>query len=276
MKLATLPAADGVTVAAVWVERLCAPLPFPDLNDLLTHTGAAIDAVAHLAEEAARRLASRLLRCRGRRRSSAAASTTPTTSRRWAASCRPTRPSSPSTPTRLLGPEDDIVLPAGVDVDWEAELAVVVGADLARRRPSTRPGGRSRLHGRQRHLRARLAEPHAPVVPGQGLGRHHPARPGAGHPRRDRPVARGVEVICRVNGVERQRGNTKTLVFDCGRPAGLRLHLHRAAPRRRRPDRHPRRRRHGHEPADSTSPTATSSRPRSPASAPCNTVRLTA
>ena len=28
------------------------------------------------------------------------------------------------------------------------------------------------------------------------------------------PVA-GVEVVCRVNGVERQRGNTKTLVFDC-------------------------------------------------------------
>lgn len=27
------------------------------------------------------------------------------------------------------------------------------------------------------------------------------------------PVA-GVEVICRVNGVERQRGNTSTLVFD--------------------------------------------------------------
>jgi acylpyruvate hydrolase len=27
------------------------------------------------------------------------------------------------------------------------------------------------------------------------------------------PVA-GVEVICRVNGVERQRGNTRTLVFD--------------------------------------------------------------
>ena len=31
------------------------------------------------------------------------------------------------------------------------------------------------------------------------------------------PVA-GVDVVCRVNGEERQRGNTRTLVFDC---AGL-------------------------------------------------------
>ncbi|WP_217558273.1 fumarylacetoacetate hydrolase family protein, partial [Streptomyces sp. GbtcB6] len=30
----------------------------------------------------------------------------------------------------LTGPEDDLVLPKGLDVDWEAELAVVVGAEL--------------------------------------------------------------------------------------------------------------------------------------------------
>ncbi len=34
----------------------------------------------------------------------------------------------------LVGPEDDVVLPSGLDVDWEAELAVVVGAELARGR----------------------------------------------------------------------------------------------------------------------------------------------
>src|SRR5690349_23483721 len=32
----------------------------------------------------------------------------------------------------LVGPTDDICLPADVDVDWEAELAVVVGATLRR------------------------------------------------------------------------------------------------------------------------------------------------
>ena len=37
---------------------------------------------------------------------------------------------SPSTPTRLVGPVDDIALPDGTDVDWEAELAVVVGATI--------------------------------------------------------------------------------------------------------------------------------------------------
>ena len=62
-------------------------------------------------------------------RSSASASTTPRTSRRWAASC-------PQYPTlfakfkeALTGPYDDVIVPeyAASALDWEAELAVVVG-----------------------------------------------------------------------------------------------------------------------------------------------------
>ena len=61
-------------------------------------------------------------------RSSASASTTRTTSWRWATS-------SPSYPTlfakfaeALIGAHDDIVLPPSSEaVDWEVELAVVIG-----------------------------------------------------------------------------------------------------------------------------------------------------
>ncbi len=47
--------------------------------------------------------------------------------------------------------------------------------DAARRRPRDRAARHRRLHRRQRRLGARLAEPHAAVVPGQGVGRHDPA-----------------------------------------------------------------------------------------------------
>ena len=134
--------------------------------------------------------------------------------------------------------------PPGLEVDWEAELAVVVGAELRGATPRGGRGRHRRLHRRQRHLGARLAAPHAAVVPGQGVGRHHPDRPGRRHARRDRPGRRRRRDLPgqRRGAAARQHPHAR---LRLRRPAGLHLHVHRAAPRRPRPHRHARRRRHG-------------------------------
>lgn len=113
----------------------------------------------------------------------------------------------------LVGPEDDITLPAGLQVDWEAELAVVVGRELRNATPveageavagytvandiSVRDWQRRTLQWFQ----------------GKAWDATTPLGPVVVTPDELDPVA-GVDVICRVNGVERQRGNTSTLVFD--------------------------------------------------------------
>ncbi|MDX3696571.1 fumarylacetoacetate hydrolase family protein [Streptomyces europaeiscabiei] len=113
----------------------------------------------------------------------------------------------------LTGPEDDLVLPKGLDVDWEAELAVVVGAELT---------------GADRDLAARSIAGYTVAndvsvrdwqrrtlqwFQGKAWDRTTPLGPLVVTPDELDPVA-GVEVICRVGGTERQRGNTRTLVFD--------------------------------------------------------------
>ena len=71
-------------------------------------------------------------------------------------------------PPALIGANDDIVLPAVSDkVDWEAELAVVIGTPV---RHAAADGGRGRhrrLRGAQRRERARLAAPHAEWLQGK-------------------------------------------------------------------------------------------------------------
>ena len=113
----------------------------------------------------------------------------------------------------LTGPEDDLVLPPGLDVDWEAELAVVVGA---------------RIRNADRHTSERAIAGYTVAndisvrdwqkrtlqwFQGKAWDRTTPLGPVVVTPDELDPVA-GVEVICRVDGVERQRGNTSTLVFD--------------------------------------------------------------
>jgi acylpyruvate hydrolase len=113
----------------------------------------------------------------------------------------------------LVGPGADIVLPPGLEVDWEAELAVVVGRELRNASPveaedavlgytvandiSIRDWQRRTLQWFQ----------------GKAWDATTPLGPVLVTPDEVDPAS-GVEVICRVNGVERQRGNTKTLVFD--------------------------------------------------------------
>jgi acylpyruvate hydrolase len=113
----------------------------------------------------------------------------------------------------LTGPEDDLVLPSGLDVDWEAELAVVVGAELTGADRDT--AGRA-IAGYTvandisvRDWQRRTLQ----WFQGKAWDRTTPLGPVLVTPDELDPVA-GVEVICRVNGIERQRGNTRTLVFD--------------------------------------------------------------
>lgn len=116
-------------------------------------------------------------------------------------------------PDTLVGPDDDIVLPAGLEVDWEAELAVVVARELrnaTKREAEDAIGGYTVANDISvRDWQRRTLQ----WFQGKAWDATTPVGPVVVTPDEIDPVA-GVEVICRVNGVERQRGNTKTLVFD--------------------------------------------------------------
>ncbi|WP_242530430.1 fumarylacetoacetate hydrolase family protein [Nocardioides aromaticivorans] len=113
----------------------------------------------------------------------------------------------------LIGPDEPIELPAGVEADWEAELAVVVGTALRR---ATRAQAAAGIAGYAvandisvRDWQRRTLQ----WFQGKAWDATTPLGPVLVTPDELDPEA-GVEVVCRVNGVERQRGNTKTLVFD--------------------------------------------------------------
>jgi acylpyruvate hydrolase len=113
----------------------------------------------------------------------------------------------------LVGPDVEIELPRGVDVDWEAELAVVVGAEI---RHAGREQAEAAIAGYTvandisiRDWQNRTLQ----WFQGKAWDATTPLGPVVVTPDEVDPVG-GVEVVCLVNGVERQRGNTKTLVFD--------------------------------------------------------------
>ncbi len=85
----------------------------------------------------------------------------------------------------LIGPNDDLALPQESDtVDWEAELAVVIGKKGRRISEADATGPHRRVRRPERCVHARLPVPHHPVAPGQDLGEVHPVRPRPGHRRR--------------------------------------------------------------------------------------------
>ena len=114
----------------------------------------------------------------------------------------------------LLPDGADIVLPAGLQVDWEAELAVVVGGEL---RGASADQARDAIGGYTvandisvRDWQNRTLQ----WFQGKAWDATTPIGPVVVSPDAIDPVA-GVDVVCRVNGVERQRGSTSSLVFDC-------------------------------------------------------------
>jgi acylpyruvate hydrolase len=113
----------------------------------------------------------------------------------------------------LIGPEDDIVVPSAVQVDWEAELAVVVGDHL---RKADRHEAAKAIAGYTvandisiRDWQYRTAQ----WFQGKAWDRTTPLGPVLVTPDELDPGA-GLEISCRVNGRVMQSASTKTLVFD--------------------------------------------------------------
>ncbi|WP_340540113.1 fumarylacetoacetate hydrolase family protein [Nocardioides sp. GXZ039] len=116
-------------------------------------------------------------------------------------------------PDTLIGPADPIVVPAGLDLDWEAELTVVIGEEVRR---ADRDAAAAAIAGytvandiSMRAWQNRTLQ----WFQGKAWDATTPVLDTYLTPDEVDPKA-GVEVICRVNGTEMQRGNTNTLVFD--------------------------------------------------------------
>jgi acylpyruvate hydrolase len=114
----------------------------------------------------------------------------------------------------LVGPTDDVSLLAGTDVDWEAELAVVVGATI---RHADRDTAAAAIAGYTvandvsvRDWQYRTLQ----WFQGKAWDDSTPTGPVVVTPDEVDPTA-GLTITCRVNGEEVQRDSTKTLVFDC-------------------------------------------------------------
>ncbi|GAA4711351.1 hypothetical protein GCM10025782_04290 [Pedococcus ginsenosidimutans] len=113
----------------------------------------------------------------------------------------------------LVGPTDDVCLLAGTDVDWEAELAVVVGATI---RHADRVTAAAAIAGYTvandvsvRDWQYRTLQ----WFQGKAWDDSTPTGPVVVTPDEVDPTA-GLTITCRVNGEEVQRDSTKTLVFD--------------------------------------------------------------
>ncbi|MBT1191590.1 fumarylacetoacetate hydrolase family protein [Rhodococcoides kroppenstedtii] len=113
----------------------------------------------------------------------------------------------------LTGPTDDIVVPDDAQVDWEAELAVVVGRPL---RHASRAEAEAAILGytvandiSMRDWQRRTLQ----WFQGKAWDATTPVGPVVATPDEVDPAA-GLTITCRVNGEEVQRDSTKTLVFD--------------------------------------------------------------
>ncbi|MGW4380607.1 fumarylacetoacetate hydrolase family protein [Kitasatospora sp. NPDC004531] len=117
----------------------------------------------------------------------------------------------------LTGPEADLVLPRGLQLDWEAELAVVVGATLRRADRATALAGIAGYTVANdvsvRDWQRRTTQ----WLQGKAWDGSCPVGPVVVTPDEVDPAA-GLDVVCRVDGEQVQRASTKTLVFD---PADL-------------------------------------------------------
>ncbi|MGW5241578.1 fumarylacetoacetate hydrolase family protein [Monashia sp. NPDC004114] len=113
----------------------------------------------------------------------------------------------------LTGPTDDIVLPHGLQVDWEAELAVVVGAPLRNADLTTAEAAIAGYTVANdvsvRDWQYRTLQ----WFQGKAWDRSTPVGPVVVTPDEVDP-AQGLDVICRVDGEEVQRDSSATLVFD--------------------------------------------------------------
>lgn len=113
----------------------------------------------------------------------------------------------------LTGPTDQLNIRHSTNVDWEAELAVVVGQRLS---DATADEASEAIAGYTVANDVSLRDWQRRTLQwfqGKAFDASTPIGPVLVTTDEIDPVA-GVEVICRINGEEVQRGNTKTLVFS--------------------------------------------------------------
>jgi 2-keto-4-pentenoate hydratase/2-oxohepta-3-ene-1,7-dioic acid hydratase in catechol pathway len=117
-------------------------------------------------------------------------------------------------PSALSGPYDDVVLPPGAEqADWEVELAVVIGRSA---RYVTRESALDYVAGfalfNDYTERAFQHERSGQFTKGKSADSFAPIGPFLVTP--DAVDARAIELSLSVNGVERQRDSTGSMVFD--------------------------------------------------------------
>jgi acylpyruvate hydrolase len=217
MRLATVADDTGSTTAAVLDGGTWRALPAPDLSALLAGEpalGAGVP-LAELAARAGREVAGAIpvlplpapakVICCGLN---------------YAEHIQETGRELPRFPTlfakfadTLTGPTDDVVLPQGLQVDWEAELAVVVGAPLRNADVTTAAAAIAGYTVANdvsvRDWQYRTLQ----WFQGKAWDRSTPVGPVIVTPDEVDP-ARGLDVSCRVDGEEVQRDSSATLVFD--------------------------------------------------------------
>ena len=113
----------------------------------------------------------------------------------------------------LTGPEDEIVVPAGCELDWEAELAVVIGTEV---RYADREQAASAIAGYAVANDISLRDWQSRTLQwfqGKAWDRTTPVSDHYVSVDEVDPAA-GLEIVCRVNGDVRQRSSTRELVFD--------------------------------------------------------------
>ena len=146
--------------------------------------------------------------------------------------------------TCVVGPDDDVHMPRVSNLlDYEGELAVVIGDSLPTRAGRARARGDRRLHDRQRRLGPRLADTHADDDDGQVVRHPRTARPLAGHRRRarrpTRPPAPHLRQRRAAPGRQHRRDDLQLLPAGRAPLLGVhararRRHRHRHAGRHRR------------------------------------------
>ena len=171
----------------------------------------------HRPQVAARGAAGRAAR---RRRSAACATSSPSASTMPTTPRRPARrsPSEPilfnKLPNCIVGPNDDVMVPkASTKLDYEIEIAFVIGTRARYVAREERAVPHRRLLHLQRHLRAQLpGRARRAVDEGQVRRDVRAAGTVARHARRDRGRAEPAMSLD-VNGERRQTGNTETMIF---------------------------------------------------------------
>ena len=118
--------------------------------------------------------------------------------------------------TCVVGPDDDVHMPQCLNLlDYEGELAIVIGARCRHVPVRARRRGHRRLHDRQRRLGARLAGAHADDD--ASASRSTPTgRSAPGSSRADElGDPHDLPIRTYVNDELRQDGSTAEMIFDC-------------------------------------------------------------